>query len=425
MVLLVPLVVAGVGGVAARLPLSARYAVRDAARHRSRTAPAVAAVAASVAGVVALGIGASSDAAQNRATYTPTAPIGAAVVSTSKTSPATWAGLERATHRTVPAATVTLVRGVRPETAGGDGVQLDFSGAGSGPGGWTSAYRASVLVADAHSGRLGLRLGPAQSRRADAVLASGGAVVFGQAPAGRRRTAVHLSVYDESTGDVTSRDATTLPAVFLTVAGTVQPVQAVLSPAAAARLHLRVRPAGLLVTGASVDQQREETLREAAAAIAPDSSVYVERGFQDQSTAVVLLILGLAGAVLMVGGTLTATFLALSDARPDLATLAAVGAPPLVRRRVGAAYAGFVGLVGAALGVLVGLVPGIAVTFPLTSTSWESPATRAADGSALPGHFLDVPWLLMVAVVVLLPLLTATVVGLASRSRLPMVARLP
>jgi putative ABC transport system permease protein len=70
---------------------------------------------------------------------------------------------------------------------------------------------------------------------------------------------------------------------------------------------------------------------------------------------VVLLILGLAGAVLMVGGTLTATFLALSDARPDLATLAAVGAPPLVRRRVGAAYAGFVGLVGAALGVLVGL----------------------------------------------------------------------
>jgi putative ABC transport system permease protein len=102
-----------------------------------------------------------------------------------------------------------------------------------------------------------------------------------------------------------------------------------------------------------------------------------------------------------------------------------VGAPPLVRRRVGAAYAGFVGLVGAALGALVGLVPGIAVTFPLTSTSWESPATRAADGSALPGHFLDVPWLLMVAVVVLLPLLTATVVGLASRSRLPMVARLP
>ncbi len=424
MVLLVPLVVAGVGRVAARLPLSARYAVRDAARHRSRTAPAVAAVAASVAGVVALGIGASSDAAQNRATYTPMAPVGSVVISTSDGSTATWTGLERAVHRTLPAATITPVSGVRPETAGGDGLGFDFSGAGAGSGGWTSAYRASVLVAGGHAGGLGLRLDPAQARRADAVLARGGAVVLGQAPAGRRRTTLHLSVYDESTGDVTSRAAATLPAVFLTVAGTVQPVQAVLSPAAAARLHLRVRPAGLLVTGAPVDQQTEETLREAAAAVAPDSSVYVERGFSDQATAVVLLILGLAGGVLMVGGTLTATFLALSDARPDLATLAAVGAPPLVRRRVGAAYAGFIGLVGAALGVLVGLVPGIAVTFPLTSTSWESPATRAADGSALPSHFVDVPWLLVVAVVVLLPLLTAAVVGLASRSRLPMVARL-
>ena len=69
MVLLTPLVLGLLGRLARLLPLPARFAVRDAARHRSRTAPAVAAVAATVAGVVALGIGGMSDAAQNRAMY--------------------------------------------------------------------------------------------------------------------------------------------------------------------------------------------------------------------------------------------------------------------------------------------------------------------------------------------------------------------
>ena len=55
-----------------------RYAVRDAARHRSRTVPAVAAVAATVAGVVALGIATSSDEAQYRATYEPALSPGSA-----------------------------------------------------------------------------------------------------------------------------------------------------------------------------------------------------------------------------------------------------------------------------------------------------------------------------------------------------------
>ena len=69
----------------------------------------------------------------------------------------------------------------------------------------------------------------------------------------------------------------------------------------------------------------------------------------------------------MLGGTLTATFLALSDARPDLATLAAVGAAPRTRRRVAAAYALVIGFVGAVLGAVVGFIPGVAISRPLTS----------------------------------------------------------
>ena len=85
----------------------------------------------------------------------------------------------------------------------------------------------------------------------------------------------------------------------------------------------------------------------------------------------------------MLGGTLTATFLALSDARPDLATLSAVGASPRTRRGVAAAYAVVVGLVGAVLGAAVGFIPGIAVTWPLTSAAGRAtcPATTT-DTSA-------------------------------------------
>ena len=106
--------------------------------------------------------------------------------------------------------------------------------------------------------------------------------------------------------------------------------------------------------------------------------LYVERGYQnDDETLILLGILFGLGAVLMLGGTLTATFLALSDARPDLATLSAVGAAPRTRRGVAASYALVVGFVGALLGAAVGFIPGIAITYPLTSTS-ACPAPRRA-----------------------------------------------
>lgn len=77
------------------------------------------------------------------------------------------------------------------------------------------------------------------------------------------------------------------------------------------------------------------------------------------------------------------------------------------------------GLVGAVLGAAVGFVPGIAVTYPLTGADW----VQEVDPS-LPDHFFAVPWLLIGAIVLALPLLTALVVGLSTRSRLPMVARI-
>ena len=72
-----------------------------------------------------------------------------------------------------------------------------------------------------------------------------------------------------------------------------------------------------------------------------------------------------------------------------------------------------VGLVGAVLGAAVGFIPGIAITYPLTR-----------GYSDVDAHYLDIPWLMILGLVVGLPLLTALIVGLCARSRLPLVARL-
>jgi putative ABC transport system permease protein len=191
--------------------------------------------------------------------------------------------------------------------------------------------------------------------------------------------------------------------------------EAVMAPSLARRLGVPVATTALWLPGPVTDAAAQNLSEEANAA---GGLVYVERGYQpNDETRVVQLVLGVLGAVLMLGGTLTATFLALSDARSDLATLSAVGASPRMRRRVAAAYAGVTGFVGALLGVLVGFVPGIAVSFPLTSRASAAPVPGAAS------HYLDIPWLLIGSLVVVLPLLTALVVAATSRARLPLVTR--
>src|SRR6478609_684875 len=124
MILLAPVVVVGVARLAGRMPLSPRYAARDAARHRTRTVPAVAAVAATVAGVVALGIGVTSNEAGNRGAYRPELPHGmGSVTAYVDEDPVPWTPLRRAVERELPDASLTEVRGVL-ENASVDGTSF-------------------------------------------------------------------------------------------------------------------------------------------------------------------------------------------------------------------------------------------------------------------------------------------------------------
>lgn len=75
--------------------------------------------------------------------------------------------------------------------------------------------------------------------------------------------------------------------------------------------------------------------------------------------------------------------------------------------------AAVVGGGGALLGLLVGLGPGIAVAYPLTSQDF--------GGGVQP--VVVVQWTVLGAVVLAVPLLAVAVTGLAVRGRLPMTTR--
>ena len=182
--------------------------------------------------------------------------------------------------------------------------------------------------------------------------------------------------------------------------------------------------AGLLLDAQRPEQGREEaTCARSCRGSSDNAYLYVERGYQnDNETMILLAILFSLGGVLMLGGTLTATFLALSDARPDLATLSAVGATPRTRRGVAAAYALVVGFVGALLGAAVGLHPRHRDHLPahldlVGGGGAGRPGQRAAQ--PLRRHAVDADdrgssWCCRSS--------PPLIVGLTARSRLPLVA---
>jgi putative ABC transport system permease protein len=437
MVLVIPIVVAQLGRLARALPLPARFAVRDAARHRSRTAPAVAAVAATVAGVVALGIGGTSDAAQSRATYTTRGPIGAAIVTDTSRKAPDWAAIATVVRRQVPGGHITHLLGVvngndlvvptggpRPEGLEVHPAQSDA--ANQSGDSYAANFGAGVLVGVRTFQAMGLNLTSADRARASQALAAGKVVVFTRSSNASRVTSVQLLHQRYPTGDggdVTTLGRWTVPAIGITAPGTLQPAQAVIPPGALRPTGLSATTTALLVNGVTISTSQGDALNEALRAIDRNAYASVERGFHDNTTAVAMLLLGCVGGVLVLGGTLTATFLALSDARPDFATMGAVGAAPGTRRRVAASYAATIGLLGALLGAAVGFIPGVAVTYPLTDSSWAK-GSLDANGAPIAGHYLDIPWLLVLGLVIALPIMAAGAVALFTRSRLPMVSRL-
>lgn len=438
MIFIVPLVVSVIARLSGRLPLVMRYAARDAARHRTRTVPAVAAVAATVAGVVALGIANTSDEAQNRETYTPSLAMGAATIgvnavydmNSSRASVPTadvWDRIDVAVAERLPDVEPEVIRGQRQELPDGSTYHLEFLGDKAGPvyGSWGGApSNAATLVSDGPVPGL-IDVDDEQRAEITAALEAGRAVVFTQS----RVEADQATIRRVSFGPGDERPDKARfawPALFVD-SPRHMPVQLLLPTVLAEQTGQPVTTVGYYLGEPDISADVEKDLTETLGGIAEGASLYVERGYQaPDEVFILLLVLFTLGGVLMLGGTLTATFLALSDARPDLATLSAVGAAPRSRRGVAASYAVVVGFVGAVLGAVVGFVPGVAITYPLTSQSsgFCSSGVGGVFTCETSGPFLDIPWLMILGLVIALPLLTALIVGLAARSRLPLAARL-
>ncbi len=180
------------------------------------------------------------------------------------------------------------------------------------------------------------------------VLADGGVVAFTYAAGGRghgRPSCVES--YSTRGRDHRSAATVEVPAPFVRADGLAPGPRRVLSPAvAAAARRRRSRRSGCWCRAPRSPRTRSSDVEGGAAGCRggrppSTSSAATRPTARPWSSSWSWLR---SAAVLMLGGTLTATFLALSDARPDLATLSAVGASPRMRRGVAASYALVVGL---------------------------------------------------------------------------------
>lgn len=428
---ILPVLVSLAARLSARMPLVIRFATRDADRHRTRTVPAAGAIAVTVVGVVTLGIAFSSDQEQNQESYLPAFTIGDAVVHPRYSASATdadpdettarWESIAAQIEKAIPGATATPTssattdddgRYVAVESGDGGEVALD-----------TTIGDFGDLIVAGSDGTLPPAAARSLSEQDAAVAAqtlrSSGAVVFTTDDRLMSAKSARLVIREWSEEDEEEHDAVTVdvPATYLDVGERAAPAYAVVTPAMAEQLGAEPQVVGLYVENARLSADAETDLDEALAAGQFSTAIVVERGYEERDSVVIVWILLVTlGAVLMIGGALTATHLAINDARPDLATLSAVGARTRTRRGVAASYALVVALLGAVPGALIGFVPGVAISFPITTEGWPERNSVAA-------HYLDIPWDLVALVVVGLPLLIALIVAVTTRSRLPMVAR--
>ncbi|MEO5981641.1 MAG: FtsX-like permease family protein [Pedococcus sp.] len=440
--LLVPALLVLFGRLASRLPVAPRMATRDAARHRSRSTPTVAAILAGVTALTAFSIGLASDTKQQMATYQPQALPGEGLVYTgdAEVRLSTAAALRQATElRQTP---FFIVRPADDPMSGGAGggkpvpfVSVLPSGCSAVqtlPSNAASSCQVLGTTAFEH-GQIGvlptaeivrrLRLDEAQAK----VVADGGiAVAVGSlAKEGSLRVVSGTFVMDEANyvaKDVVQKSSESLPVVAVPVDrmrdGSL-PSQsgALVSETTAQRLGWPVQQDQVLLRdpSGSIGADLEKRLDEL---VGNDGGVYVERGFQRYDETAMRIMMGVAALLILIV-TLISTALSMAEQQADLGTLAAVGATRRTRRAFAASQSMVVGFIGAVLGIAVGLVPGIAVSYPLTRNNSYDPLSGLDTTT---GPYLEIPWTPLLLVVLGVPLLAGLLSAAAIR-KAPMMSR--
>ncbi|WP_018217592.1 FtsX-like permease family protein [Salinispora vitiensis] len=390
------------------LPMPARLALRHAVRHRLRTAAAMAAVLGAVAGSVALALAGGA-----RGVATPTqveARPGQVLVPAELADLLGPAGLARLAAP-LPARAVVPLR-----TAANfyPTVFRDPSDSTTDPTVIRAHEQRDIAVGGAEVVRL--VTGRAATTAEVAALDQGDAVVFNDALAESGQVTLlprgsEPSSAAPGSAAPTSAAATSLPAVvaaqqeyFAKLPGLV------VSPATAQRLGLDTQPRQVVIdpsrtpTDAELDRANAVLLQAQLAAgrsHSPATVAAAELGSDTRrSTTMFYLLAGVSVLVTLVASTV-AVGLAATELRPDLATMAAVGATGRTRRRIAAAQAGFIVGAGTLLGLISGIGPAAAYVGFNVELRWH------------------VPWPALLAVVLAPPVLAIVAARGLARGGLP------
>ncbi|MGW1932278.1 FtsX-like permease family protein [Streptomyces sp. NPDC001919] len=449
------------------LPLSPRLALRDAVRNRGRTAPAVAAVLAAVAGTVAVSTYMASEEAQRRAEYTAQLPHGTVAAFVNEEGGRDVPAVRDAIQRYVPVdvrADVQRVAVGKPscmpwDSAAGCGrfeivvppanecpMYASVPGGGDPAEKFTPDQRRKMLSEDwrCKEGRSsgmyvsdgGLLVGDAallQVLGLDApatvkALADGKVVSFNPVNVDKNGRYGIKQITDLAAADKASQDGkpapgkvTLLPAYQ--VPGDTQSygVQALMTPATAKAAELTTVPLGSYAsTDRLPDTEARQKLDGELTKLGSSVELHVEEGFVN-SYSLILLSLAIFAGLVTVGAAGIATGLAQADAEADLKTLAAVGAPPRVRRTLSGFQCGVVAAMGVLLGSAAGVLPavGLRLNEERQQFRWheESVAqgwSTAADAPYVP---IVIPWETLAGLLVAVPVGAALLAALVTRSR--------
>ncbi|AZK95263.1 MULTISPECIES: ABC transporter permease family protein [Streptomyces] len=460
-VALTPVLVGLFGRLGGFLPLSPRLALRDAVRNRGRTAPAVAAVLAAVAGTVAVATYAASDEAQQKAAYTAQAPHGSVIVTdeNSRDVPAIRTAVQRTIPVGVRADVDRLVVGKSTcamyddDPACGRYVLMipqakkcPLYSDGAVPNGEDPAarftveqrralakdwrckneqgpYQGEVVVADEKL----LKVLGIKNPAAEQALKSGKAITFKKQHVGDGGTVNIKVVTDIKAADKALETGKEEPGVIKSfpvheVTGDVNAwgFQTVLPPAAlkSAGAMKAVPYGSYVLTDGGVADKDLQKLEDELSRIGTSISLSVEKGYESD-TSIVLVALAAFAALITIGAAGIATGLSQADAEADLKTLAAVGAPPRVRRTLSGFQCGVVATMGVVLGTAAGVLPavGLLLTERRDEQSWYEDALNS--GYEMPAPYVPIimPWETLGALLVVVPLGAVLLAALMTRSR--------
>ncbi len=437
--MVIPAILTFVGRLGTSLVLPLRLAARDTARQRGRSTPAVAAIMAAVAALTALSISAASYTQHKQDSYQPQGPMGRGAISLT--------GGE-ASQRDVLAVLARFAPQLEVDPVGYLASNAAMANSGNVPWvnlvppGCTEAQILAVLQTSKDNGTAASRTAPNRcenlsnqttihvgslssypaalhlSKSERAVLEAGGMLITDPklVQDGQVRLVggtATLGASEVIAGYAITR-RTDIPAVVVdrrvwATAFTGEPDSAWILPDTAKKLGwpVQIQAFNLTSPTGTISPQVESAV---ADRLGDGASFQVERGFQNPF-ALMLIIAFLVAGLLVLIASLISTALSLAESQNDMATLAAVGATRHTRRGIAASQALVVAACGALLGLAVGMIPGIASTWPLT-----------ARGSLPPT--IAIPWLPLIAVCVGVPLLAAGLAWIAVRRRPQMTRRL-